>query len=78
MERYLSSAQRDKSLLEESKEDAQLQKDLAAAMRDSTASFTSAIENIGKSTNSTCQSIEMLSVELCNNINNNNNNNNDI
>ena len=72
LEKNLSSAQRDKLLLAESREDSEIRKDLAAAMRDSTASFTSAMENIGRSMNSMCQSIEMLSRALCNNINNNN------
>ena len=55
-------------LLDESKEDAQFRRDLAAAMRQSTRSFT---DNIGRSMiqlgNSLCRSIEMHSQVMCNN-----------
>ena len=71
LEKKLSSAYCDKLLLDESKEDAQFRRDLAAAMRESTVSFTASMENIGRSMtqlgNSLCQSIDMLSQVMCNN-----------
>ena len=73
LEKNLSSAHCDKLLLDESKEDAQFRRDLAAAVRESTVSFTASMENIGRSmtqlSNSLCQSIEMLSQVMCNNDN---------
>ena len=69
----MSSAQRDKLLLDESKEDIYFRRGLAAAMRESTVSFATCMENIGRSMtqlgNSLYQSIEMLSRVMCNNSN---------
>ena len=47
LEKRLSSARRDKLLLDKSKEDAQFRRDLAAVMRESTVSFTASMKNIG-------------------------------
>ena len=69
----LPSIQRDKLLLDESKEDAQFRRDLTAVMRKSTVRFTASMENIGRSMtqlgNSLCLSIEMLSRVMYNNSN---------
>ncbi len=68
MEKQLSAAQRDQLLISEAKEDAQFRKDLALAMRESTASFTESIKNVSEAMISlgagVCQSIQMLSHAL--------------
>ena len=68
MEKQLSAAQRDQLLISEAKEDAQFRKDLAQAMRESTASFNESIKNISEAMVSlgagVCRSIEMLSHAL--------------
>ena len=68
MEKQLSAAQRDQLLISEAKEDAQFRKDLAQAMRESTASFNESIKSISEAMVSlgagVCRSIEMLSHAL--------------
>ena len=58
-------------LLDESKEDAQFRRDLAAAMRQSARNFTASMNYIGRSMiqlgKSLCQSIERHSRVMCNN-----------
>ena len=68
LEKRLSAAQRDELLIKEAKEDAQFRKDLAEAMRESTASFSQSIESVSKAMTDlgagVCRSIEMLSQAL--------------
>lgn len=68
LEKKLSAAQRDGLLIKEAKEDAQFRKDLAEAMRESTASFSHSIESVSKAMTDlgagVCRSIEMLSQAL--------------
>jgi len=76
LERNLSSAQRDKMLIDEAKQDSQFRKDLTEAMRESSKTFATSMENVGKSMtdlgSSICKSIEMLSQAMCSNNNPNN------
>ena len=68
LERNLSAAQRDQLLMKEAKEDTQFRRDLAEAMRQSTASFSECIKDVSKSMSDlgagVCRSIEMLSHAL--------------
>ena len=63
-EKNLSASQRDQILMEESKQDRESRKELAKAMRESSAAFTGAIGNISKSMNKMAttigHSMEML------------------
>ena len=65
LEKKLSAAQRDQLLMEEAKQDKEIKRDLANAMRESTATFNTAMENISNSMNQMAtaigRSIEMLS-----------------
>ena len=49
MQKTLSAAQRDQVLLNKAKEDNQFRKDLAAAMRESTNSFSKALDGMSNS-----------------------------
>ena len=64
LEKTLSASQRDKLLIEESKEDAKFKNDLAEALRLSSESFAQSLEQVSKSMvdvgNGMCKSIEML------------------
>ena len=68
LQKTLSAAQRDELLIKEAKEDALFRKDLAEAMRESTASFSRSIESVSKTMTDlgagVCRSIEMLSQAL--------------
>ena len=60
----LSASQRDKLLIEESKEDSTFKNDLVEALRLSSESFAQSLEQVGKSMvdvgNGMCKSIEIL------------------
>eukprot|EP00794_Sanderia_malayensis_P002553 gene2553-2948_t len=64
MQKTLSAAQRDQVLLNETKEDNQLRKDLAAAMRESTDSFAKAFNGMSNSVvqigAGICKSLEVM------------------
>ena len=64
MEKSLSSAQRDQLLLSEAKDDKEIKQDLASSLRESSAMFNTALQNISLSMNNfgtnICKSIEML------------------
>ena len=64
MQKTLSAAQRDQVLLNETKEDNQLRKDLAAAMRESTDSFAKALNGMSNSMvqigAGICKSLEVM------------------
>ena len=64
MEKSLSSAQRYQLLLSEANEDKEIRQDLASSLRESSAIFNAALQNISSSMNNfgtnICKSIEML------------------
>ena len=64
LEKNLSAAQRDQLLLTEAKEDSKFRKDLEEAMRQSTTSFSSALDGINQSMtqigNGLCRSLDNL------------------
>lgn len=63
LEKNLSASQRDQLLLNEAKEDSKFHKDLAEAMRQSTTSFSSALDGIN-------QSMMQIGNGLCRSLNN--------
>ena len=67
LEKNLSAAQRNQLLLTEAKEDSKFRKDLAEAMRQSTTSFSSALDGINQSMmqigNGLCRSLAGPSLE---------------
>lgn len=68
LQRNLSSAQRDKILIDEAKDDAMFRKEMVEAIKDSTRCFTESVNTLGTSmvqmTNSIGRSIEVLAQAL--------------